>query len=225
MRHKFVLGSVLLPTALLAAGCTSSVPRVDGPAGPVTPSTAPSSVPSTSVQPVVPASPASGSPSLQPIPSDTATSHRPSTPTVLGPNGFGALKLGMSSRKATATGLIVAWKGTEGASCGLRSHLTGGHGAEAGSDGTVLESGKLGVEVIDAYPGISTPEGIHLGSSQAELYRAYPNWKNASEPQPYADGRGLVPVPGNSNAYYRIVKYKDKVVQLTLQLKKQDCYE
>ena len=223
MRPMFVLGSVLLPTALLAAGCTSSVPRVDGPAGPVTPSTAASPVPSTAGQPVAPSSPASGSP--RPIPSDTATAHRPSTPTVLGPNGFGALKLGMSSRKATATGLIVAWKGTEGATCSLQSHLTGGHGLEAGSDGTVLESSKLGVEVIDAYPGISTPEGIHLGSSQAELYRAYPTWKNASEPQPYADGRGLVPVPGNSNAYYRIVKYKDKVVQLTLQLKKQDCYE
>jgi hypothetical protein len=68
-------------------------------------------------------------------------------------------------------------------------------------------------------------EGIHLGSSQAELYRAYPSWKNASEPQPFADGRGLVPVPGNSAAYYRIVKYKGKVVQLTLQLKNQDCYE
>ena len=218
MRHMIVLGSVLLPAALLATGCASNVPRADGPAGPLTPPAA-SSAPSTAVQPTASAS------SVRPIPSNTATSHRPSVVKVLGPTGFGALKLGMNSKKATATGLIVAWKGTAGATCSLRSHLTGGHGAGAGNDGTVLESGNLGVEVIDAYPGISTPEGIHLGSSQADLYRAYPSWKNASEPQPFADGRGLVPVPGNSAAYYRIVKYKGKVVQLTLQLKHQDCYE
>jgi hypothetical protein len=221
MRHMIVLGSVLLPAALLATGCASNVPRADGPAGPLTPPAA-SSAPSTAVQPTASASPP---PSVRPIPSNTATSHRPSVVKALGPTGFGALKLGMSSRNATATGLIVAWTGTEGPSCGFRSHLIGGHGVEAGSDGTVLESRRLGVEVIDAYPGISTPEGIHLGSSQAELYRAYPSWKNASEPQPFADGRGLVPVPGNSAAYYRIVKYKGKVVQLTLQLKNQDCYE
>jgi hypothetical protein len=144
---------------------------------------------------------------------------------VLGPTGLGALKLGMTSKKATATGLIVAWNGTPGAGCGLRSHLEAAHGVGDGNDGTVLYSGDTGVEVIDAYPGISTPEGIHLGSTKAQMLKAYPDWVNAETANPHADGRGGAGVPGNADATYRIVTENGKVVELTLQYTNQNCYE
>ncbi|MEV6842322.1 hypothetical protein [Actinoplanes sp. NPDC051411] len=131
----------------------------------------------------------------------------------------------MSSKQALATGLIAPWTGREGAECALRSHLKAAHGEGAGDDGIVMLSGNLGVEIIDAYPGVSTPEGIHIGSTRAQMLKAYPDWRPVAEQDPNADGRGLPKVPGNSGAVYRIVTYKGKVVQLTLQLVHQDCYE
>jgi hypothetical protein len=220
MRRTVLLGSVLLPVALVAAGCASDVSRADGPGGPITP-------PPPTVASATPSAPPSAPPSHSPS-STPSKSHTPSadpTPTILGHTGFGALKLGMTSRQARATGLIAPWTGHAEAGCSLRSHLKGGHGEGAGDDGIVLLSGDTGVEVIDAYPGVSTPEGIHIGSTKAQMLKAYPDWTNAELPDAHADGRGGADVPGNSKAFYRIETRDGKVVELTLQLRKQNCYE
>jgi hypothetical protein len=224
MRRNVLLGSVLLPVALIAAGC-SQVAHADTPAGPVISSAPIASPAPTSAAPTPTPNETSVAPTktatVRPRPAKTATSR----PKVLGPTGLGALKLGMSSDQATATGLISGWTGTEGPDCGHVAHLQAAHGKKAGADGTVMAGSEIGVEIIDAYPGISTPEGIHIGSSEAALYKAYPSWKNVEDPDPKRDGRGLVSVPGNSAAYYRIVKIDSKVIQLTLQFKNQGCYE
>lgn len=216
MRRTVLIGSVLLPLALVAAGCASEVPRADGPGGPVTPPpTAVSAAPST---PPVTTPPAS--PSTSPTPSRSHTPSVPSTPTILGHTGFGALKLGMGSKQAQATGLIKPWTGKAAAGCSLYSHLKGA----PGDTGNVMFSGDTGVEVIDAYPGISTPEGIHIGSTTAQMLKAYPGWENA-ESLDQAEGRGGVDVPGNSKAFYRIQTRNGKVTDLTLQLNTANCYE
>ncbi len=211
MRRTVLLGSVLLPATLVAAGCASQVPRADGPAGPVTPSASAPATPASSASASAPATP-----------SHSATPTRPSPPTVLGPTGFGALKLGMTTKKAGATGLIGTWKqGIVPWACPLQTHLVGGSGdgALVGYDSTT------GVEVIEALPGVSTPEGIHLGSTSAQMLRAYPEWSNAEGGAAHSDGRGYTDVRGDSKATYRIVTLKGKVIELTLQDKNQTCYE
>jgi hypothetical protein len=221
MLRTLVLGSALLvPAVLLAGGCASQVPRADGSAGPVTPSPTVSSAPGTAPSPAGSVAPTSAP--TRPAPSHPATSHRPSTPTVLGPTGLGPLKLGMSSKKATATGLLTPWRGTAAAGCSLYSNLVAAHSTY---DGNVEYSGDTGVETIEAYPGISTPEGIHLGSTTAQMRRAYPDWTNAQDQDPHAEGVGGADVPGNTKAFYRIQTKNGKVVDLTLQVAKENCYE
>lgn len=224
MRIARLLGSVLVPAALLTAGCASSAEKVDGAAAPITASPAPSAT--SALPPTVSASPTATATTVEPAePTATAiTTKTPAARLVLGPKGFGALQLGMSSTKATNTKLIVAWKG-QGGDCGLRSHLKAANGVEAGSDGIVLSGDTSGVQVIDAYGSVRTPQGIHLGSTTAAMRKAYPDWTNATEEDPAAEGRGYAAVPGNSKATYRIETLGGKVIQLTLQLKTQACYE
>ena len=107
------------------------------------------------------------------------------------------------------------------AGCSLYSHLVGGNDDR----GFVMFSGDTGVEVIDALPGVSTPAGIHVGSTKAQLLRAYPDWSNSQDSDPHADGVGGADVPGNSKAFYRIETAKGKVIQLTLQVANENCYE
>jgi hypothetical protein len=179
---------------LLAAGCGPAVAHVDGAAGPVTASSSP---------------PASPSPVGQ------------AAPQVLGPDGLGPLKLGMTQEQASATGLVDRWPA--GTDCELNTFLKAAPGD--GNGGRVYLDDKRGVQIIEGYPGIRTPEGVGIGTSRAELFKAYPSWRNVSEEDPHADGRGLVVVPGNSKAHYRIVTEGGKVTELTLQYRDQTCYE
>jgi len=228
MRISLLLGAVVLPAVLLA-GCGDGVEHVGGAAAPVTaaPSTVPTSAPSYSSAPAsAPASTGTGSPSA--AATETASATRPAT-MILGPKGFGALKLGMSASQATATGLITTWApinpsdpapaGAKG--CNVRTSLK----RDTTGNGWVYYSTELGVDVIDAFPGVATPEGISIGSTRAALLKAYPSWKNVADPQTTGDGRGYVKVPGNSAALYRIAIANGFVTQLTLQHAHQDCYE
>ena len=216
MRVTLFLGTVLLSTGLLAAGCTSSVPHVAGQAAPVV-------APSTTTPVTPPSAPSSTPPSTAPTsPTPAHSTSRPPSALILGPHGLGALKLGMTSKQATATGLINPWRGKEAAGCSLYSNLK----AAPTDGGNVEFGGTLGVEAIDAYGDVGTPEGIHIGSSKAAMLKAYPDWANAELPDdPHADGRGYPAVPGNSKAVYRIFTRNSKVVEITLQLGNENCYE
>lgn len=155
-----------------------------------------------------------------PSPSTGAPSS-PAAPT-LGPDGYGALRLGQSPAEATATRLISEVEKTEGCSAAwLRDAPRSSDGS---TDGLVVFSDKLGLIAIGAYGDIATPRGLHVGSSVADLNAAYPDWESATDPGT-DEGRGYAPVPGNDEAVYRIEVADGKVVTLTLQHERQDCYE
>jgi hypothetical protein len=152
-----------------------------------------------------------------------AVEAEPAAP-VLGPDGLGSLRLGMTRDQAEATGLVEPFRNEPSSTqCLWSSALTG---APAG-EGTVLHSETLGVATIDAYPGVQTPEGITFGSSLAAVESAYPGFvlHDPGFDQNSRTGRGYAPVPGNSEAVYRIAFTDATVVELTLQYGKQDCYE
>lgn len=143
---------------------------------------------------------------------------------VLGPDGFGALKLGMDRDEAVASGAVTPVEEPAGG-CAL-SQLVGAPGdstpaaPELGA-GIVHLSSTLGVATIDAYPGVVTPEGIEIGSPVSAVDLAYPDWNPSDNLQ-----RGAAPVPGNDDAVYRIA-FDDAgtVTEVTLQFVDQDCYE
>ncbi|MEU7907394.1 hypothetical protein [Actinoplanes sp. NPDC049118] len=223
MRTIPLAGAILC--VALATGCTDSVPHVDGeaaPIGAVSPSAAASAAPSS-----IPSAPASAT--SRPASSAPATTKAkaPAAPSVIGPFGVGALKLGMTRKQAEATGLTTRWTATN-ADCSQPTHLRGSTGENAGNDGMVYYSKNRGVEIIDAHPGLSTPEGIRIGSTFKAMRKAYPSWEDftgADEDGLEGTGRGAVPVPGNPKAVYRIVASNSMVVELTLQYNDQGCYE
>ncbi|NUR31299.1 MAG: hypothetical protein HOV83_36555 [Catenulispora sp.] len=88
--------------------------------------------------------------------------------------------------------------------------------------GRLLAPDDRGLAAIVAYGDIATPQGIKRGSSYAELHRVYPSWVGSGD---HNDGHGLVAVPGNDDAYYRIDVVGGKVDSVTLQLRHQDCYD
>lgn len=211
MRPALLIGAIVL----LAAGCTGKVQAVDGTAAPVTASPAPSPAPSSAAPTSPPTSPPASSATPAPKPTAEAT-------LVLGPNGYGKLKLGMSYQAASATGLIDPWRAGNNTHCQKSTNLKA---APDDSHGYVFYSTNLGLEIIEAYGrSMRTPEGIHIGSASAAVLRAYPDWASPDQGT-IQNGRGYADVPGNSKAAYRFMMKKGKVTELTLQYNKQDCYE
>lgn len=140
---------------------------------------------------------------------------------VLGPDGLGALKLGMSKKAAEGTGVISGFADLDKqvfSGCPARAETKSG-------GGIVLWSTRLGIATIEAPAGVKTAEGIGVGSSRESVRRAYPSWRGIDGTPPNDEGRGLVPVPGNRDAVYRIDVQNGKVRSITLQFAQQDCYE
>jgi hypothetical protein len=215
-----------LAVVVIAAGVpvgASFMTRSDG-----GPATDPTPTVSTEVPaPATTPAPATSAPpsTTAPAPAPTAAVERDPAALVLGPDGLGALKLGMSRSEAEATGLVEPFRNEPSSDqCLWSSALTG---APAG-EGTVLHSQTLGVATIEAYPGVRTPEGITIGSSLAAVRSAYPGF-HMFDPtgvdSNLQTGRGYAPVPGNGEAVYRIVFTDGTVVALTLQYIGQNCYE
>lgn len=173
------------------------------------------------------------SPSGSPFPAATPTSSATPSPAgspaklVLGPRGYGDLLLGQSPAEAIETGLVVVDGQIQyGERCDSSALLKGTPEPEDDRDidGKLFFSRELGLAAIYAMPGVETPEGLRLGMSYPELIAIYPTWKSVVEPgQPH--GRGYVKVPGNPDASYRIEMGGAAVIQISLQLRNQDCYE
>jgi hypothetical protein len=226
-RQRAGVLAAVLGVVVIAAGIPvgqSLLSRSDGnPAGETTVAPTPSMTPEVAVTPsvtpdVLPtptaASPTAEAPvSSVPPPADVTSASAP----VLGPDGLGSLKLGMSRAEAEATGLVEPFRNEPNSdTCLWRSAL---EGAPVG-EGTVLHSETLGVATIDAPAGVRTPEGIAIGSSLDAVQSAYPGF----EVNDYLR-RAYAQVPGNDQAVYRIVIADGKVVELTLQYLNQGCYE
>ena len=157
--------------------------------------------------------------SASPTPSESPTEALPA----LGPEGYGDLALGMTKAQARGTGLVTGVVGTKGR-CGASNdgRITG---ADLGDDlsGKLFFSYTTGkLVIIGAISGVTTPEGVGLGTPTAQVRAAYPGWKGNRKD---SFGVDYVQAPGNPKAYYRIGVRDQEVVELTIQSLDQDCAE
>ncbi|MEV4134068.1 hypothetical protein AB0J72_18095 [Dactylosporangium sp. NPDC049742] len=204
MRTKAI--TAIVAAALLLSACTSSPERKSGDAAPAGATTA---------------SPATSAATASP----TATSAAPSTPAatktsatttlVLGPQGYGALRLGMTREQAVATGLLTPF---EDAGC-PQAFIKG----RPAGQGRVFLSPERGISAIWGWPTLSTAEGLRAGMSVTDARGLYPNWTVGDGT--FAEGRHYAKVPGNEKAVFRIGTSDNKVDSVTLQLANQNCYE
>ncbi|MEV4067677.1 hypothetical protein [Nonomuraea dietziae] len=133
----------------------------------------------------------------------------------LGPYGYGKVKLGMSAKKAKATGKVVLKRAAGLEACSgwdFKAHPT--RKTRVG----LYISKKVGVAVISAPKGVKTPEGIGIGSTMKQVKKAYPRLRYVT-----GTGRPYVSVPGNPKAYYEFFPEKGIVTGLALGLGTQDC--
>jgi hypothetical protein len=202
-----ILAVTCATTVALTACGTSAQPIASGAISTASPSATGSS----------PAASPTPTPTSTPTPTPKPTKAAPSK-TVLGPFGLGPLTLGMSPKEAKATGLVGHVDDpTPGCTTG---QLKGA----SGNDGGLYFSSSVGLAAIYSHGSIATPQGIKLGSTYAQVHAAYPKWSGILDG---TAGRGLVKVPGNSAASYRIdiSDSTGKVMSLALQAADQDCYE
>jgi hypothetical protein len=131
---------------------------------------------------------------------DARTVAAPSWPAEvqIGPDGLSKVKLAMTEAQATATGEVAAK--TDWAAITSKCSIFGVNHA------TYHFSRDHGLAVISGPPQARTAEGIHVGSSVAEVTKAYPK---TSEPTLGAPAKQLqtfgyydAPVPGNPAAIY-----------------------
>ncbi|MEV6153848.1 hypothetical protein AB0L53_26230 [Nonomuraea sp. NPDC052129] len=132
----------------------------------------------------------------------------------LGPYGYGNLKLGMNTKFAMRTKRIVPKAVGDNARCtgwDLKENPYGEYRVG------IYISKKRGLSMIVAPPGLKTPQGIGLGSSNAQLKAAYPGLRRGPGGYPTAT------VPGNKKAFYMFYVSHNKVADMSLVLATQDC--
>ena len=168
-------------------------------------------VPTIAVPPAIPSL-------LPPITSPATPTAAPTLSTVvLGSNGFGALMLGMTATEAQATHLVGTASLAPGETCPTGRLLA----APSGGAPSLFFSPSLGLVAIYAYPGITTPAGIKVGSALAALQQAYPSWRGLQGDE----GVGYVAASGSTTSEYRIAVSNGHVIELAIQLDDEDCYE
>ncbi|OLR95591.1 hypothetical protein BJP25_00430 [Actinokineospora bangkokensis] len=134
---------------------------------------------------------------------------------VLGPTGLGGLQLGMAKGDAMVSGELTQVPGEVGGTACAQYQLIKFPSTDGGYQ--VGASGTRGVEVIFAPPGVSTPEGIHLGSTLREARSAYPKLGSGGDFL-------RTPVPGQPDYVYLVgTGGGDTVVALALMLRDQTC--
>lgn len=208
--------------AVVVLGCLALV-ACSGPTSP--PQAAPSSATVTS-QATSASRTTSAASSSNPRQSSGSTTGAGATPgdkggKVLGPMGYGNLHLGMSKAQAEATGQLTSGFKTEPkpGDCASSALVD----AKGDKDNYVMLSPTQGIAAINGFPGVRTPEGIGYGSTLDEIENAYGKQDRVSMENL---GRINVEVRGNSSVVYRFAGLTSgKVLQLTVQLRQQDCYE
>lgn len=191
-----------LATILLTSGCATSA---------------------SSVLPAAPSQTASATTAAtsEPTSSSSGTAAAPT----LSPTGLGALKLGMSKSEARETGEVAHVIGSKG-SCGQPNSdgwlkAAGKSAEDESSGGLAFSSSSNKLVAIFAYPGVTTKEGIGLGSSQEELQAAYPEWEAITEDN---ESGGYVKTDSATNSHYIITVAQGKVNGLSLESDDLDCW-
>jgi hypothetical protein len=202
VRTWAVAGTIVAAMADLAA-CANQ--KTQGGPVPVADHASPTSTSSTTTKTVPP-------------PVTTTTPPAP-PPDILGPQGFGQIKLGMTKSQALATGELVVNDPSSDEHCtgyDLKAFPT------PPEEVSVYISPNNGVVAIFATKAMHTPEGIALGSTLAKVKAAYPEVAQ-EDPNP-EDPEYLPTVPGNPKAQYRISFENNKVAGLGIE-QNQDCFD
>ncbi|MEV0902696.1 hypothetical protein [Actinoplanes sp. NPDC049802] len=214
--RRTILVLAVVAAVTLAAGCSDSPENVGGQAGPVG-TAAPTFSPSSASSP----SPSmTSAPAASPSSTPSSKPSRTSTALVLGPTGYGKVKIGMSLDEAAATGQLKTVDRVE-EGCGYSKLKT--------ADVKIAHSTDRGVVYIPGEGRTATPEGIRVGSTLAQVKEAYSDFT-------IPDIAGMVEFEGDGAAYagtkdkYTIVHYRfdfrdSKVFQLGLEHERQNCYE
>jgi len=151
-------------------------------------------------------------------PGAVATTTGPTTATPraadrFGPDGYDGVELGTSAAQVRAAGSTVTDDGADAVCDGLRlrrDHLRAG-------EVSGFVSRRFGVALITApNAAATTPEGIHDGSTRAEVRAAYPDAKR------YPDFWSVA-VPGRPGASYWWWYADGRLINLSLVLDVQDC--
>lgn len=169
--------------------------------------------------PAAPGASAAQPTTFAPVPSASPTV---AAATVIGPKGAGAVVLGMSKQEARDTGQATGITGTTGTCGGADDgRLLGADPAAPDDlDGKLFFSRKTGrLVIIAATAEVTTPQGIHIGSSYKDVKKAYPNWRGRNG----KSGSGLVAVPGAPQLRFRIYIDAGQVMELTVQTADPDC--
>lgn len=127
------------------------------------------------------------------------------TATTLGTDGYGVLRLTMDARHAAQAGVRLG-KDTRSA-CRIGA---------LGKGGVVYISRAYGVAGIFLGRGMVTDQGIHLGSTKAQLLAAYPRI--------HRDKQGYWDVPMSAGVRLRIAMPRTTVQEIGLSLTDQDCF-
>jgi hypothetical protein len=128
---------------------------------------------------------------------------------LLGSDGFGTIKLGMSETQMAALGVTLT-ESQAGASCTVYT----AQGSGVPSAATVVVSKAVGLTVVTPEQVAHTAEGIGAGSSKEQVLATYPAAKEES---------GGVVAPATDAADYHFRLDDSGVVQTSLMSVNQDC--
>lgn len=135
--------------------------------------------------------PAESDPSLAASHPSTDPSAAPAAGAAFGPTGYHGIRLGMTLAQATAAGATRVE--TRAGGCAV---LRSKGSAAPPNAGDVVMSPSGRVSDISAFGASAvTPEGIHVGSSQADVLKAWPQAEQTPD-------FWVAPVPGNRQAQY-----------------------
>ncbi|GLW92035.1 hypothetical protein [Actinokineospora globicatena] len=224
MSKKSLLRNGLLISAVasgfLLAACGGDPAPAAAPSPSTTTSTpAPAAAPATEAAAPTTTASATNAPAVD-APQDAkaapkAAAQKKPTPNgkqVIGPDGYGSLKLGMSTEQAIATGRVLpAPPGDPSSDC--TPHAAPGQPEDTFAVGI---SPVHGVSLIFGYGDPSTPEGIKKGSTKAEVKRAYPRLEDGA-------GGSSTAVPGYPNNHYGFNFVDGKVTSISLSNQYESC--